>query len=273
MDIEWAKDGNTGKLFIVQARPETVNSSSKNQHLIYNYKLLEKGSILVSGISLGKKIASGKARILSNPKDADKLQVGEVLVTDITNPDWDPVMKKAAAIVTNNGGRTSHAAIVARELGVVAVVGSGDATDIIKEGQLVTVSCVEGKQGYVYDGELKWSKEEIDTSTTVMPETEVMLILANPDKAFQYSFLPNNGIGLLRMEFIINNTVQVHPMSLVNYEDLEDQEARTKIDILTKRYTKKEDYFIDKLSQSVATVAAAFYPKDVIVRMSDFKTN
>ena len=273
MDIEWAKDGNTGKLFIVQARPETVHSSSKSQHLIYNYKLLEKGNPLVSGISLGKKIATGKARILNNPKDADKLQKGEVLVTDITNPDWDPVMKKAAAIVTNKGGRTSHAAIVARELGVVAVVGSGNATDIIKDGQLVTVSCVEGKQGYVYDGELKWSKEEIDISKISMPETEVMLILANPDKAFQYSFLPNNGIGLLRMEFIINNAVQIHPMALVKYDDLEDKEARHKIDHLTKGYLMKGDYFIDKLSQSVATVAAAFYPKNVIVRMSDFKTN
>lgn len=273
MDIEWAKDGISGELFIVQARPETVHSAKGNAHILYSYKLMEKGQLLTSGISLGDKIASGKAKILNDPKDADKLQEGEILVTDITNPDWDPIMKKAAAIVTNKGGRTSHAAIVARELGAVAVVGAGNATEVIKDGQEITVSCAEGKTGNVYDGALQWEKSVVDTRELTLPQTEVMFILADPDKAFKYSFLPNNGIGLMRMEFVINNTIQVHPMALVKFDELEDTEARQKIEELTEGYSQKKDYFIDQLSQAIATVAAAFYPKDVIVRMSDFKSN
>ena len=273
MDIEWAKDGLTGELFIVQARPETVHMAKEDARLWYAYRLKEKGKILAKGISLGDKIASGKARILNHPGEAGRLQEGEVLVTDMTNPDWDPIMKKAAAIVTNKGGRTSHAAIVARELGVVAVVGAGNATEVIRDGQELTVSCAEGKTGVVYEGKLAWEKEIIDTSEISLPRTEVMLILADPDKAFRYSFLPNNGIGLMRMEFVINNTIQVHPMALVKYEELEDKAAKEKIDRLTELYPDKENYFTDQLSQAVGSVAAAFYPKDVIVRMSDFKSN
>ncbi len=273
MDIEWAKDGNTNELYIVQARPETVHNIKKDQNIYYRYELLERSQILTSGISLGSKIASGKARILNDPKDGGKLQEGEVLVTDVTNPDWDPIMKKAAAIITNKGGRTSHAAIVAREIGIAAVVGCGDATEKIIDGQEITISCADGKKGMVYNGLLKWKKHSIDTSKITLPNTEVMMILADPDKAFQYSFLPNNGIGLLRMEFIINNVIQIHPMALVKFNELKDHDAKEKIALLTQQYGRKEDYFIDLLAQAVGTVAAAFYPKDVIVRMSDFKTN
>jgi pyruvate,water dikinase len=273
MDVEWAKDGITNDLYILQARPETVHNIKKDQNVYYRYELLERSKILTSGISLGSKIASGKARILIDPKDGDKLQKGEVLVTDVTNPDWDPIMKKAAAIITNKGGRTSHAAIVAREIGIAAVVGCGDATEKIRDGQEITISCADGKKGMIYNGLLKWEKQRIDTSKIKLPDTEVMMILSDPDKAFQYSFLPNNGIGLLRMEFIINNVIQIHPMALVKFNELKDQEAKEKIEQLTQQYSKKEDYFIDLLAQAVGTVAAAFYPKDVIVRMSDFKTN
>lgn len=272
MDVEWAKDGFTNELYIVQARPETVHQK-EGAHILYTYHLQAKGKLLCTGISLGNKIASGKARILQSPDEADKLQEGEVLVTGITNPDWDPVMKKAAAIITNKGGRTSHAAIVARELGAVAVVGTGNATEVIQDGQEITVSCAEGKVGNIYEGLLKWEQQIIDTREISLPKTEVMLILADPDRAFQYSFLPNSGIGLMRMEFVINNTIQVHPMALVKFHEFSDTEAREQIERLTEGYPQKEDYFINQLSQAVATVAAAFYPKDVIVRMSDFKSN
>lgn len=272
MDIEWAKDGNTNELYIVQARPETVYSTKEDPYILYSYELKEKGNVLATGISLGEKIASGKARILKDPSEAYKLKEGEVLVTDLTNPDWDPIMKKASAIVTNKGGRTSHAAIVARELGVVAVVGSGNATEAIKDGQEVTVSCID-KKGLIYEGELAWETHTIDTREVKLPETETMFILADPDKAFRLSFLPNNGVGLMRMEFAINKSIQVHPMALVKYDELTDEKARQTIAELTEGYDRKEDFFIDQLSQAVATVAAAFYPKDVIVRMSDFKSN
>lgn len=272
MDIEWAKDGFNDELYIVQARPETVHSIKEDPHIIYSWELKEKGKLLTNGISLGGKISAGRARILETPADADKLQEGEVLVTDITNPDWDPIMKKAAAIVTNKGGRTSHAAIVARELGIVAVVGTGDATETIKDGQEVTVSCAE-KTGQVFDGVLKWKKSVFDTRAIKLPQTQVMFILADPDKAFKYSFLPNNGVGLMRMEFVVNDHIRIHPMALAHFDQLKDPEARSTIEVLTRDYPNKTDYFIDKLSQAVATVAAAFYPKEVIVRMSDFKSN
>jgi len=273
MDIEWAKDGLNGDLYILQARPETVHSVKANPHLLYSYQLKKKGEVLTSGIALGNKIAAGKARILKNPKEAGSLRKGEVLVTDVTNPDWDPIMKKAAAIVTNKGGRTSHAAIVAREMGAVAVVGTGVATEVIKNGQEITISCAEGKKGIIYDGILDWEEHTIDTRKVTLPNTEVMFIMADPDKAFQYSFLPNNGIGLMRMEFVINNAIQIHPMALVKYRELKDRQAKAKIDALTSEYPRKQDYFVDRLSQAVATVAAAFFPKQVIVRMSDFKSN
>lgn len=273
MDIEWAKDGITKEFYIVQARPETIHSVEKKPYLIHRHLLKEKGELLCKGTGLGNKVASGKVRILNSPKDSDKLQEGEVLVTDITNPDWDVVMKKASAIITNKGGRTSHAAIVARELGIVAIVGTGNATEILKNNQVVTVSCAEGNKGEVYNGVLKWETETIDTRKIKLPKTETMLILADPGKAFQLSFLPNNGIGLMRMEFVISNVIKIHPMALVKFDELSDNKAKQEIQKLTKHYPNKEDYFIDLLSQAVATVAAAFYPKDVVVRMSDFKTN
>ncbi len=272
MDIEWAKDGLTKEIFIVQARPETAHSAKKPYvHTIYS--LTEKGKVITSGIAVGSKISGGKARILKSPNEADLFQEGEILVTDITNPDWNVIMKKASAIITNKGGRTSHASIVARELGVAAVVGTGDATDKIKDGQTLTVSCAEGQTGFIYSGALKWNEEKIDLQKIKMPKTEAMMIVSDPENAFELSFYPNNGIGLLRLEFIITNSIKVHPMALVNYKSLKDAKAKKVIDEITSSYKDKEAYFTDKLSESVAMIAAAFYPKDVIVRMSDFKTN
>lgn len=273
MDIEWAKDGITGELFIVQARPETVHSQ-KNPFLITEYELTEKGECLAEGNAVGSKLASGIARVLPSAKEAGKLNTGEIIVTDITSPDWDPVLKKAAAIVTNKGGRTSHASIVARELGVPAIVGCGDATGKIKDGELITVSCCEGKTGYVYRGQLKSRKRDLDFTHIKKPDaTEVMLIAGDPDQAFKLSFYPNDGIGLMRIEFIISHFIQVHPMALIRFDELKDENTRKKIEDLTHHYPDKEKYFTDKLAQGIATIAAAFYPKDVIVRMSDFKTN
>lgn len=272
MDIEWAKDGITNEVFIIQARPETVHSGSKHE-LQVQFRLLEKGKILVKGNAIGAKIAVGPARILESPREADKLKKGDILVTETTSPDWDPLLKRVSGVVTDRGGRTSHAAIVARELGVPAVVGSGIATRNIKDGEMITVSCVEGQTGFVYRGELKYETEEINFGEFEMPNTEAKLILSDPERAFQLSFYPNNGIGLLRMEFIITHMVKVHPMALIKFEDLKDEEARKIIADLTQGYPEKEDYFVDQLSQGLATMAAAFYPKEVIVRMSDFKTN
>lgn len=272
MDIEWAKNGNTGQLFIIQARPETVHAGT-DPYLRKEYKIKSEGEVLVKGSAVGSGIAEGKARIILSPADAWKLQPGEVLITDLTNPDWDPILKKASAIVTNKGGRTSHAAIIAREMGAVAIVGSIDGTSRIKDGQQVTVSCAQGKTGVVYNGRLEWEEEEINMSDVKMPSTSPMLILGDPDKAFRYSFYPNNGIGLMRLEFIIANAIKVHPMALIKPNEVTDEKVRAEIATLTAQYQDKEQYFIDKLSQAVGTIAAAFYPKDVIVRMSDFKTN
>lgn len=273
MDIEWAKDGKDGRLYIVQARPETVHSTTKAPYNYYSYKLKDKGRILAEGKNVGTSIAAGRARILHSPAEIDKLQQGDVLVTENTNPDWDPILKKAAAIVTDRGGRTSHAAIVARETGAVAVVGTSNATKVIRDGQDVTVSCIGGKTGVVYDGILHWEETVIDTRAIRMPRTEMMLILADPEQAFKYSFLPNNGVGLMRLEFVINNSIQIHPMALVHYDELEDAQAKKRIAQITRHYQDKKQFFVDELSQAVATIAAAFYPKDVIVRLSDFKTN
>ncbi len=272
MDIEWAKDGMSNELFIVQARPETVHSNA-NQQIQKEYTLNTEGKLLCKGSAVGNGIATGKARILSTPSDADKLLEGEVLITDITNPDWDPIMKKASAIVTNKGGRTSHAAIVARELGAVAIVGSINATENIKNGQEITVSCIQGKTGFVYEGKLDWEENEINFSTIKMPHTAPMLIVADPDKAFRLSFYPNKGVGLMRLEFIINNTIKIHPMALVKFDELTDISAKNEIEQLTYLYKDKTRYFVEKLAQAVSVIAAAFYPKEVIVRMSDFKTN
>ena len=273
MDIEWAKDGITNELFIIQARPETVHSR-KNPLQIKEYKLFSKGKELAKGEAIGSKIASGVARILESPADADKLNQGEIVITDLTSPDWDPILKKAAAIVTNKGGRTSHASIIARELGVPAVVGTGNATSAISDGQLITVSCCEGETGFVYDGKLPYKETELDFSQIKMPEsTEVMMIIGDPEKAFKLSFYPNDGVGLMRLEFIINDSVKIHPMALVKFNELKGTDAKQKIEEITHHYPDKEKYFVEKLSEGVAVIAAAFYPKDVIVRMSDFKTN
>jgi len=273
MDIEWAKDGITGEIFIIQARPETVHSQ-RNPLLVKEYKLLDKGIVVVQGEAIGSKITTGVARILHSPDEADKLQAGEIIVTDTTSPDWDPILQKSSAIITNKGGRTSHASIVARELGVPAIVGCANATDKITDGEMITVSCCEGKTGFVYQGKLSFKVTDLDFSSIKKPETtEVMLIVGDPDKAFELSFYPNDGVGLMRIEFIITHSVQIHPMALVKFNELKDAVAKQKIEELTHHYPDKEKYFIDQLSQGVATIAAAFYPKDVIVRMSDFKTN
>ncbi|MBX9781757.1 MAG: phosphoenolpyruvate synthase [Chitinophagaceae bacterium] len=273
MDIEWAKDGFTSELFIIQARPETVHSQ-KNPFQITEYKLLTKAPAIVKGQAIGSKIAAGVARILQSAKDSFKLQPGEIVVTDLTSPDWDPILKKAAAIITNKGGRTSHAAIVARELGVPAITGCNNATEVIADGELITVSCAEGKTGFIYKGKLEYKETAIDFSNITKPETtEVMLIAADPEKAFQLSFYPNDGVGLMRIEFIIMHAVQIHPMALVKFYELKNEAVKQQIEQLTHHYHDKEKYFVDKLAEGVATIAAAFYPKDVIVRMSDFKTN
>src|SRR6185437_4151448 len=273
MDIEWAKDGITNELFIIQARPETVHSQ-RNPLIVKEYKIITKGKAITRGEAIGSKVAAGIARILKSPDESDKLQPGEIVVTDLTSPDWDPILKNAAAIITNKGGRTSHASIVARELGVPAIVGCGDATEKITDGEMITVSCCEGETGFVYEGKLDFKETELDFTNIKKPETtEVMMIVGDPDKAFKLSFYPNDGVGLMRLEFIITNTVQIHPMALVKFNELTDESVKRKIEKLTHHYPDKEKYFIDKLSQGVATIAAAFYPKDVIVRMSDFKTN
>jgi pyruvate,water dikinase len=272
MDIEWAKDGQNGKLYIVQARPETVHSNKKNSDY-KQYTLLEKGDKLCSGAGLGNKIVSGKARILHSPSEISKLAKGEILVTERTDPDWDPVLKKAAAIITDQGGRTSHAAIVAREVGAIAVVGTGNGTQRIKDGQIITVSTAKGNTGDVYNGALKWDEKTIDISSVPKTKTKVMLILAHPDEAFGYSQLPNDGVGLMRMEFIISNSIGIHPMALKHFNTINDLKAKTKIESLTNLYKNKEEFFINKLAESTAKIAAAFYPKEVIVRMSDFKSN
>lgn len=273
MDIEWAKDGISSQMFIVQARPETVHSQNKRKNVFKEYHIQQKGKLICQGIGLGNSITSGIARLLTSPKEIDNLNEGEILVTGRTDPDWDPILKKAAAIITDRGGRTSHAAIVAREVGAMAIVGTGNATSIIQDGQVITISTAEGDTGYVYEGKGSWNEQEIDTDKIKMPQTHVMLILAHPDKAFRYSLLPNNGVGLMRMEFIINNVIQIHPMALHHYDSLTDPEAKQKIEALTHHYPDKKDYFIHKLAEATATIAAAFYPKDVIVRLSDFKSN
>lgn len=273
MDFEWAKDGVNHQLYIIQARPETVHSRERSIE-ITSYKLREKGETITTGEAIGNKIASGIARLLASPAEADKLREGDILVTDITSPDWDPIMKKVAGIVTNKGGRTSHAAIIARELGAVAIVGTENATQAIKDGELITLSCAEGKNGVVYRGRCLWEESTTDASSIELPEiVKPQLIIGEPDQAFELARYPNYGVGLMRMEFIISNYVKVHPLALINFDNLTDESERVEIANLTRNYAHKEEYFIDKLSQGVATIAAAFYPKEVIVRMSDFKTN
>ncbi len=272
MDIEWAKDGVSGELFIVQARPETVQSQ-KPLDVLEVYHLDERGPVLVKGKSVGEKIAVGKARIILDVAHLSSFKPGEVLVADTTTPDWEPVMKTASAVVTNRGGRTCHAAIVSRELGIPAVVGTEDATEKIRTGQTVTVSCAEGDEGMVYEGELPFHVERVSLSDMKRPKTKIMMNLGNPEEAFSLSMIPNDGIGLARMEFIINSYIKIHPMALIHPERVTDRAVRRKIEELTFGYDDKADYFVEKLAHGVGTIAAAFYPKPVIVRMSDFKTN
>lgn len=273
MDFEWAKDGVNNMLYIIQARPETVHSQQLSPTLT-SYTLKEKGTVVTHGEAIGNSIATGYAKVLLSPDEAVTLKHGDILVTDATSPDWDPFLKKVAGIVTNKGGRTSHASIVTRELGTAAVVGTGNATECIKDGDLITISCAEGKKGYVYKGRLKYTKHRIVTTGLKHPvKPKAQLIVAEPDRAFELSFYPNDGVGLLRMEFIMANSVKIHPMAIAHPEKVNDAGQRSAIEKLTASYADKKQYLIDKLSHGVATIAAAFYPKEVIVRMSDFKSN
>ena len=272
MDMEWAKDGITGELFIVQARPETVQSQ-KNVNVLEEYKLKDKGSVLITGLSVGQKIANGKAHVIRNVHDIGTFKAGEVLVTEKTDPDWEPIMKIASAIVTNKGGRTAHAAIIARELGIPAVVGTERGTEAIKNGIDVTICCAEGEVGKIYKGKLKYIVERVNLSRLKRPKTKIMMNVGNPDQAFEFSFIPNDGVGLAREEFIISSYIKVHPLALMHYDQLKEKEVKHIIDELTHPYKNRVEFFIEKLAQGVAMIAAAFYPKDVIVRMSDFKSN
>ena len=272
MDIEWAKDGHTGELFIVQARPETVQSQ-KTRDVLEVYRLLQRGPILARGRSVGEKIAHGPVRVIKDAHQLHTFQPGEVLVTDKTDPDWEPIMKRAAAIVTNRGGRTCHAAIVSRELGLPATVGTENGTEVLHDGQVVTVSCAEGDTGFVYEGALPFDVERLELGELPRPHTKVMMNVGNPDEAFALSFLPNDGVGLAREEFIVSTSIKAHPLALLDYATLDDAEVKAAIDRLTIGYTDKAQFFVDRLAEGVAMIAAAFYPHDVIVRLSDFKTN
>jgi pyruvate,water dikinase len=272
MDIEWAKDGLDGALYIVQARPETVVSQLSGM-VLEQYSLKQKAEPIVIGHAVGNKIAAGNARIIDNVGQLSSFKPGDVLVADMTTPDWEPVMKIASAIVTNRGGRTCHAAIISRELGVPAVVGCDNATTLIKHNSPVTVSCAEGDAGKVYSGMLDFDIKSADLSNMQRPKTKIMLNIGNPELAFKTSFLPNDGVGLARMEFIITEYIKAHPMALIYPERVQDADEREQLSQLTRNYASGEDYFIQKLSEGVATIAAAFYPKPVVVRMSDFKTN
>jgi pyruvate,water dikinase len=259
-------------MFIVQARPETVQSR-KSVEFVETFRLQERGRVVVTGRSVGEKIAAGPVRVIKSAEHIGQFQAGEVLVTDKTDPDWEPIMKKAAAIVTNRGGRTCHAAIVSRELGVPAIVGTEHGTELLQDGQLVTVCCAEGDTGFVFDGRLKFEAHRTDLKQLARPRTKVMMNVANPEEAFALSFIPNDGVGLAREEFIITNYIKAHPLALLDYDRLADAGVKAQIDALTAGYTDKAQYFVDKLAQGVAMIAAAFYPKDVILRLSDFKTN
>ncbi|MCQ8117615.1 phosphoenolpyruvate synthase [Methylomonas rosea] len=272
MDMEWAKDGLDGKLYIVQARPETV-ASQKLGNVLEQYQLKQAGEAIVKGHAVGSKIAVGQARVIDNVAKLGSFKPGEVLVADMTTPDWEPVMKMAAAIVTNRGGRTCHAAIIARELGVPAVIGCENATTAITSGNLVTVSCAEGDVGKVYAGRLGFEVKLTDLSQLQRPKTKIMLNLGNPELAFRLSFLPNDGVGLARMEFIITEYIKAHPMALIHPEKVADAGELEQLQQLTEGYAKPEEFFIQRLAEGVGTIAAAFYPKPVVVRMSDFKTN
>lgn len=272
MDIEWAKDGILNKLFIVQARPETVHSQ-KDLTVLKRYELKESGKILAKGSSVGEKIGQGKTHIIKDAHNIKEFKEGEVLITDMTDPDWEPIMKIASAIVTNRGGRSCHAAIISRELGIPCVVGTNNATEVISQGQEVTASCAAGEEGYVYDGLLKFEINEVNLKELPKTKTKIMMNIGTPQQAFEQSFLPNEGVGLAREEFIISSHIGIHPMALIKFNDLKDPEAKKKIEKITEGYKDKTQFYVDKLAEGVALIAAAFYPHDVIVRFSDFKTN
>lgn len=278
MDIEWAKDGITGELFIVQARPETVQSR-KVEHVLRCHQLQAHSEVLVTGRSVGDAIGQGKVRVIRDLQDIDQFQAGDVLVTDRTDPDWELLMQKASAIVTNQGGRVCHAAIIARELGIPAVLGTGNGTEILKTGDEITVSCAEGEEGHVYQGILPFQTNETRLENLPRPHTQIMINVGNPDEAFRLATFPNDGVGLARLEFIIAKYIKIHPLALVHYPNLKspsggiDDGLQAMVDKLTVGYADKPQYFVDKLTEGVATIAAAFYPKPVIVRLSDFKSN
>ena len=272
MDIEWGKDGNTGEMFILQARPETVQSQ-RDVNVLESYKLSESGNLLVTGTAVGSRIGAGPAHIIANVNDIKDFKKGEILITDMTDPDWEPIMKIAAAIITNKGGRTCHAAIISRELGVPCIVGTGDGTEKLKGVSEVTASCAEGEVGNVYEGILKYDVKRINLESIERPKTDIMMNVGNPDIAFDVASIPNDGVGLARLEFIISNFIQIHPMALIQPDKVEDPKAKEQIENLTLGYENKADFFVDKLAQGVAKIGAAFYPNDVIVRMSDFKSN
>lgn len=278
MDIEWAKDGITNQLFIVQARPETVQSQKQGNILRSYHLILGNGEKfhpvpIVKGRAIGEAISQGKVNLILDVNKIDQFQAGDVLVTERTDPDWEPIMKRASAIVTNAGGRTCHAAIIARELGVPAIVGCGNATEILKSGQEVTISCAEGDEGKVYDGLLPFEVKEVALENLPRTRTQILMNVGNPQEALSLSAIPNDGVGLARTEFIIANQIQVHPMALIHYEKLDDEFVKAKINQITSLYEDKPQYFVDKLAQGIGRIAAAFYPKPVIVRMSDFKSN
>jgi len=272
MDIEWGKDGRDGKLYILQARPETVKSQQKAGDAQQRFKLKGTGTVLTSGRAIGQKIGAGPVRVISDPSEMERVQPGDVLVADMTDPNWEPVMKRASAIVTNRGGRTCHAAIIARELGVPAVVGCGDATDILKDGTFVTVSCAEGDEGRIYDGLLETEVSEEVRGELPPLKTKIMLNVGNPQLAFDFQSVPNNGVGLARLEFIINNNIGVHPKAILEYPNI-DADLKKAVESVARGHASPRAFYVDKLAEGVATIAAAFWPKPVIVRLSDFKSN
>ena len=272
MDIEWAKDGQNGELYIVQARPETVQSQ-KQAGVIKRYALKEKGKPITSGMAIGDEVSAGKVSLIKSADDIGRFEEETILVTEMTDPDWVPIMKKARGIVTDYGGRTSHAAIVSRELGIAAVVGCSDATDSLKTGQEITISCAEGDQGYVYEGILDFEESEISLDDIPKTRTRIMMNIASPAAAFRWWRLPARGIGLARMEFIINDIIKIHPLALVSFDSIEDKAEKKAIREITRGYENKGEYFVDHLARGLGKIAASQYPEPVIVRMSDFKTN
>jgi len=272
MDIEWAKDGNTNELFIVQARPETVQSQ-KSATVLRSYKLQGSSTVLAKGRAVGEAIGQGKARVILDVSEIGEFQVGEVLVTNKTDPDWEPIMKKASAIVTNSGGRTCHAAIIAREMGIPAIVGTGDATKVLKNGEEITICCAEGEEGKVYSGLIPFEVQESAIDNLPRTRTQILMNVGNPEEAFGLSAIPCDGVGLARLEFIIANHIKAHPLALIHFDELTDESVKRQIAKLTALYEHKPDFFTDKLAHGIAIIAAAFYPNPVIVRMSDFKSN